>query len=616
MRIGASVYKAKKVAKALKKKKTTRKKESKQRVKNRRKKQKKFFPLVITLFLIPLVFLALYVGYCYLTLPDMNEVISRTRQPSTIIIAENGNEIQSFGQVYSEFVYSNELPAHAIDAIVSTEDRRFYSHCGFDVISFTRAMLTNLFARRYAQGGSTITQQAAKNLFLTSKKTIHRKVQELLLAFWLEHKFSKEQILTLYLNRVYLGAGTYGIEAAAQKYFQKSSRDMNLKESAIIAGLLKAPSRYNPIASEEKAQARAAVVLKNMLNNKKISEKEYISALNMPIKPEESYKVDGAKHFADWVYGETNAYIGERDKDIYVHTTLDQNLQQHAEKVLQKMVKAYANKNVTNGAVVVLDRFGAIKAMVGGVNYAKSQFNRATQALRQSGSVFKPFVYLTALQQGYTPEDKIVDKPITIEKWKPENYDHKYYGEVSLREALAKSLNLATVNLAEKVSRRKIIRNAKRLGITTPISNTPSLSLGSFEVKVIDIAVAYSVFANGGFATWPYAIKEIYSRDGHQIYERKPDTENRIISGKEARLLGDMLVDVIEKGTGKEARLPFAAAGKTGTTQDYRDAWFVGYTDELICAVWVGNDDNSPMKGITGGTLPAKIWKEIMAQTR
>lgn len=616
MRIEASAYKAGMVAKITKKQKTTRKKESKQRVKNRRKKQKKFLPLVITLFLIPLVFLALYIGYCYLTLPNLDEVLSRTRQPSTTIIAENGNEIQSFGQVYSEFVHSYELPQYAVDAIVSTEDRRFYKHFGFDAISFTRAMLTNLFKRRYAQGGSTITQQAAKNLFLTSKKTIQRKVQELLLAFWLERKFSKEQILTLYLNRVYLGAGTYGIEAAAQKYFQKSSRDLTLKEAAVIAGMLKAPSRYNPIASEEKAEARAKVVLQNMLAEHKISEKEYKTAIKASIKPEISYKVEGAKHFADWVYGETNAYIGERDNDIYVHTTLDQDLQQHAEKVLQKMIKSHAKYNVTNGAVVILDRHGAIKAMVGGVNYAKSQFNRATQALRQSGSVFKPFVYLTALQEGYTPEDKIKDIPISIDNWKPENYDRKYYGEVSLRQALAKSLNLATVNLAEKISRRKIIRNAKRLGITTPIRNTPSLSLGSFEVRVIDIATAYSVFANGGYATWPHAIKEIYTRDGYQIYERKQDTENRIISAENIRLLGDMLVDVIEKGTGKSARLPFAAAGKTGTTQDYRDAWFVGYTDEIVCAVWVGNDDNSPMKGITGGTLPAKIWKEIMEQTR
>ena len=604
------------MAKSKKMTKTTRKRESKQRVKNRQRKQKKILPLVITLFLIPLAFLTLYVGYCYLTMPDIEDAISRTRQPSTTIIAENGNEIQSFGQVYSELIRTEELPQYVIDAIVSTEDRRFYSHFGFDIISFSRAMLTNLFAGRYAQGGSTITQQVAKNLFLTSQKTIRRKVQELLLAFWLEYKFSKEQILTLYLNRVYLGAGTYGIEAAAQKYFQKSSRDLNLKEAAIIAGMLKAPSRYNPSASEERADSRAAVVLQNMVDNNKISEAERDAALRMRLGPEKVYKVEGAKHFADWVYRETNDIIGERDSDIYVYTTLDQELQQRAEKALRKMVKAYANRNVTNGAVVILDRFGAIKAMVGGIDYEKSQFNRATQALRQPGSAFKPFVYLTALQEGYEPKDKIEDVPLSIGSWKPENYDRKYHGIVTLDEALSKSLNLATVNLAEKVSRRKIIRNARRLGITTPISNTPSLSLGSFEVKVIDMATAYSVFANGGYATWPHAIKEIYTRDGYQIYVHEPDFENRIIREKDAQRLTRMLENVIEKGTGRAARLPFLAAGKTGTTQDYRDAWFVGYSDELICAVWVGNDDNSPMKGITGGTLPAKIWKEIMAPTR
>ena len=567
---------------------------------------------MITLFLIPLAFLMLYVGYCYITMPDIEEAISRTRQPSTTIVAENGNEIQSFGQVYSELIRTEELPQYVIDAIVSTEDRRFYSQFGFDIISFSRAMLTNLFAGRYAQGGSTITQQVAKNLFLTSQKTIRRKVQELLLAFWLEHKFTKEQILTLYLNRVYLGAGTYGIEAAAQKYFQKSSRDLNLMEAAIIAGMLKAPSRYNPIASEEKARARAAVVLQNMVDNNKISEEERDEALKMRLGPEKFYKVQGAKHFADWVYRETNDILGERDSDVFVYTTLDQELQQRAEAVLNKMVKAYANRNVTNGAVVILDRFGAIKAMVGGIDYEKSQFNRATQALRQPGSAFKPFVYLTALQEGYEPDDTIEDVPLTIGNWKPENYDRKYHGTVTLDEALSKSLNLATINLAEKVSRRKIIRNARRLGITTPISNSPSLSLGSFEVKVIDMATAYSVFANGGYATWPHAIREIYTRDGYQIYVHEADYENRIIDKKDAKQLTKMLENVIEKGTGRAARLPFLAAGKTGTTQDYRDAWFVGFTDDLVCAVWLGNDDNSPMKGVYGSGLPAQIWKKIM----
>lgn len=601
------------MAKVKKSAKKTRKKESKQRVTNRRKHPKGFRRLVITLGLAACAVLALYIGYCFITLPDVEEAVARTRQPSTTIIADNGNEIQTFGQVYSEVVRSEELPQYVVDAIVSTEDRRFYSHFGFDVISFTRAMLTNIFAGRYAQGGSTITQQVAKNLFLTPNKTIKRKVQELLFAFWLEHKFSKEQILTLYLNRVYLGTGTYGIEAAAQKYFQKSSRDLNLKEAAIIAGMLKAPSRYNPIASEQRAVDRAKVVLRNMVHTQAITEDDMIHALNMRLGPEKNYKVAGAKHFADWAYSETNDFIGERDNDINVYTTLDQNIQQAAEKILRRNIQANSKRNVTDGAIVVLDKNGAIRAMVGGINYEKSQFNRATQALRQPGSAFKPFVYLTALQKGWEPDDKIEDLPITIGTWKPENYDRKYYGEVTLEKALAKSLNLATVNLAEKVSRPDIIKNARKMGISTPISNTPALSLGAFEVRVLDMAAAYAVLANGGHAVRPYAIKEIYTRDGYQIYLRQADEGHRIIKGKYVKEMTEMLEQVIENGTGRNARLNILAAGKTGTTQDYRDAWFVGFAGDLTCAVWVGNDDNSPMKGIGGGSLPAKIWKEVMA---
>lgn len=315
---------------------------------------------------------------------------------------------------------------------------------------------------RYAQGGSTITQQVAKNLFLTSQKNIKRKTQELLLAFWLEHKFSKEQILTLYLNRVYLGAGTYGIEAASQKYFQKSSRDMNLLEAAIIAGMLKAPSRYNPIASAERAKARAKVVLQNMVNNDTLTERQMKYALTLPVGEDKSYKVQGADYFADWVYREVNDYIGERDNDIYVYTTLDQKIQENAEKILREAVLAAKNRNVSEGAVVVLNKSGEVKAMVGGIDYRKSQFNRAVTALRQPGSAFKPFVYLTALQNGWKREDRIDDVPLSIGKWKPENYDKKYYGSVTLDEALMKSLNLATVNLSESLSRKDIIRTAKK----------------------------------------------------------------------------------------------------------------------------------------------------------
>lgn len=593
------------VKKAKAKKKTTKRKkrESKQRLVTRR---------IILIFLSFLVItFSGWLLYCFLTLPDIEQAVARTRQPSTTITAENGNEVKTFGSVYSEVIHLNELPSYVPDAIISTEDRRFYSHFGFDIVAFTRAMLTNIFMGRYAQGGSTISQQVAKNLFLTQQKTIKRKTQELLLAFWLEHKFTKEQILTLYLNRVYLGAGTYGIEAASQKYFQKSSRDMNLLESAIIAGMLKAPSRYNPFASEERALSRAKVVLQNMVNNNTLTEQQMRYALTLPIGEDKSYKVQGADYFADWVYREVNDYIGERDNDIYVYTTLNQEIQENAEKILRQAILSAKNRNVSEGAVVVLDKQGEVKAMVGGIDYRKSQYNRAVSALRQPGSAFKPFVYLTALQNGWKPQDLIEDVPLSIGKWKPENYDKKYHGSVTLSDALAKSLNLATINLSESLSRKDIIRTAKKMGISTPIENSPSLALGTFEVRVLDMATAYSSIANGGYATWPHAIKEIYTRDGYQLYQREADMQNRILDEQAVAELTTMLEQVIRQGTGRKVKISGFAAGKTGTTQDYRDAWFVGFTDKYVIAVWVGNDDNSPMKGITGGTLPAEIWRKI-----
>ena len=593
-------------------KKNTKKKSPKKTKKRESKQRSILMRLAIKVILVLVITFSLWILWCIYTMPDIEKAVERTRQPSTMIIAENGNEIHSFGNVYSEVVYLDELPPYVADAVISTEDRRFYEHFGFDIISFTRAMLVNLWHRSYVQGGSTISQQVAKNLFLTANKTIKRKVQELLLAFWLESKFTKDQILTLYLNRVYLGAGTYGIEAASQKYFQKSSRDMNLLEAAIIAGMLKAPSRYNPIASEERARERAAVVLDNMVKADFITEEQRQNALKMKLGPEKSYKVEGARHFADWVYQDVNDYIGERDNDIYVATTLDQDIQQKAEKILHDSLKAWAARDVTQGAIVVLDKQGAIKAMVGGVNYEKSQFNRAIQALRQPGSSFKPFVYLTALENGFYPDDVVNDSPINIRGWKPENYDKKYHGEVTLTEALKDSLNLATINLANAVGRDKIIKTARRMGISTPMENTPALALGAFEVKVLDMAVAYASIANGGYEVWPYAIQEIYTKDGYQLYMREQDEPNQILDEDAVEDLTQMLEEVLDSGTGKRAKLPFFAAGKTGTTQDYRDAWFVGFTDDYVAAVWVGNDDNSPMKGITGGTLPAQIWKEVM----
>lgn len=597
--------------KAVKAKKNTKKK----RKTSRRKNKFLWLKLLLTGAAAVLAVLMLYVSYCYITLPDVEDAVSHTRQPSTTIIAENGNEIFTFGNSFAEVIYLEDLPYYVPAAVVDVEDRRFYTHFGFDVISFTRAMMVNIVKQRYAQGASTITQQVAKNLFLTPQKNIKRKVQELLLAFWLESKFSKEQILTLYLNRVYLGTGTYGIEAAANRYFGKSSRDLSLKEAAILAGMLKAPSRYNPLVNPEKAQSRAAVVLQLMFDHGTITEKEMEKALKETLPDITKYKVEGARHFADMVYNEVNAYIGERNQDIYVSTTLDQDLQQKAEWILRDVIARNKDKNVTNGAIVVLDYNGAIKTLVGGIDYQKSQFNRATQALRQPGSAFKPFVYITALRQGWRPQDLIDDIPVQINQWQPENYDKKYYGAVTLQQALTRSLNLATVNLAQQLNRQDIIRCARKMGITTDLPNIPALALGAAEVRVLDMAAAYSVIANGGKATWPYAISEVYSKDGIQLYQRSNTEAMRILEKDVAADITTMLQNVINAGTGRKARLPAFAAGKTGTTQDYRDAWFVGWTDKYITAVWLGNDDNSPMKNVGGGNLPAEIWQKIMLNT-
>lgn len=564
-----------------------------------------------------LLFLLLlgYAAYCWLTMPDIQKAVTRTREPSTVVMAENGNDIAKFGNVYAKVIAPDNLPANLTNAVIATEDRRFYQHFGFDVWGFGRAMATNLFKKRYAQGASTITQQVAKNIFLTPNKTIRRKVQELLLAFWLENKLSKKQIMALYLNRVYFGSGMYGAEAAANWYFNKSVYDLNLREAALLAGMLKAPTRYNPLFHHQAALERADVVLRNMRNNGLISAKQYAEAKQQPLGDGQQYRVSGGRHFAQYVYDRVNDFIGERNDDIVVMTTLDQKLQETAEKVLRAKIAAAKGQNVSDGAVVILDKSGAVKAMVGGVDYNRSQFNRAVQAQRQTGSSFKPFVYLTALQYGFTPNSIINDAPLTIGKWKPENYTKRYYGNVSLTYALAQSLNVATVALSRELYLRDIAANANKMGITTKLALTPSMVLGTNSVRVIDMATAYAVLANGGHSVQPHAINEIATHDGKQLYVRQADTPTQILEPQTVRDMTLMLEAVINQGTGRRAKLPIFAAGKTGTTQNYRDAWFIGWTNKYIAAVWVGNDDDKPMQKVGGGSLPAEIWHDIMLTT-
>lgn len=563
------------------------------------------------------VFLAVcgYVFYCYLTMSNMQKAVTQTRQPSTIILAENGNDIAKFGNVYAQVIYPDKLPKNLTDAVLAIEDHRFYKHFGFDIFGFTRAVFTNVFRKRYAQGASTITQQVAKNIFLTANKTVKRKVQELILSLWLEKKFSKNQIMALYLNRVYFGSGNYGAQAAANWYFNKSVYDLNVREAAILAGMLKAPNRYNPILKRKNALERADIVLKNMKKYKFLSEKEYQQALTLPVSDGQQYRVTGGKHFAQYVYDEVNGLFGERNEDIVVITTLDQKLQETAERILREKIAGAKGKNVTEGAVIIMDKTGAVKAMVGGVDYNRSQFNRAVQAKRQAGSAFKPFVYLTALQVGFTPNSIISDEPISIGKWKPENYTKRYYGNVSLTYALAHSLNAATVRLSREIYLKDIANNAHKMGISTDLSLTPSMVLGTNGVKLIDMATAYTTLANGGYQVWAHAINEVATNDGHQLYVRAAEKPTRILQEKDVLNLTQMLEAVINQGTGHNAKLPIFAAGKTGTTQNYRDAWFIGWTNKYIAAVWVGNDDDKPMKKVGGGNLPAEIWHDIMLTT-
>jgi len=601
-------------------KKSENKTASKKRAKKKNSGKKhsliwKLFKFFLIIGLVTFLFLNGYVFYCYITMPNIQKAVSRTRQPSTTVLAENGNDVAKFGNIYAQIISPEKLPKNLTDAVVAIEDHRFYEHFGFDVFGFSRAVLTNVFRKRYAQGASTVTQQVAKNIFLTPSKNVKRKVQELLLAFWLENKLTKNQIMALYLNRVYFGSGNYGAEAASNWYFNKSVYELNLREAAILAGMLKAPNRYNPILQRKKALERADVVLRNMRKFGFISNEMYERAQKMPVSDGQQYRVSGGKYFAQYVYNKVNNSIGERSDDLVVMTTLDQKLQETAEKIMRNKIFAASGKNVTQGAVVIMDKSGAIKALIGGVDYNRSQFNRATQAKRQAGSAFKPFVYLTALQLGFSPDSKVKDAPITIGKWKPENYTKRYYGEVSLTYALANSLNAATVALSKELYLKDIANNAHKMGITTDIELTPSMVLGTNGVKVIDMATAYTTLANGGYAVHPYSINEIATRDGRQLYVRKDDKKKQILDTSVVKQMTYMLEKVINQGTGHNARLPIFAAGKTGTTQNYRDAWFIGWTNKYIAAVWVGNDNDKPMKNVGGGNLPAEIWHDIMITT-
>ncbi len=575
---------------------------------------KRFLMWIATLSIWGGLLLAGILAFYAYDLPDVDKAMEVDRRPGLTLLSADGQVIASSGDLYGEAIQINQLPDYLPQAVMATEDQRFYSHFGMDIIGLARALVTNVMAGKVRQGGSTLTQQVAKNLFLSPERSIKRKVQELLLAFWLETKFTKDQIFTLYLNRVYFGAGTYGVEAAARKYFSKSARHVSLYESALIAGLLKAPSRYNPSANPKLAAQRTSVVLMNMVNA------GYITKAQADQAKRHKKRVIGSarphrsgRYFADWIMDQVRDYIGPVNKDLTVVTTLDMGLQKIAEDRLYTIITE-ARQNVTQGAVVSLAPDGAVRAMVGGISYSDSQFNRATQAKRQPGSVFKPFVFLAGIERGLKASTILRDEPFAIGDWKPRNYSGTYLGDVTLEKAMAESINTVSVKVAQKAGFKNVVDTAHRLGITSDLKAHPSIALGASEVNLLELTAAYGPFANGGFGVFPFGIESITEASGRVLYQRTGGGAGRVVAPHHLNELNKMMKAVMTYGTGKKANINRAVAGKSGTSQGFRDAWFIGYSADLITGVWMGNDNEKPMRKVTGGSLPAVLWGQIMGE--
>jgi penicillin-binding protein 1A len=561
------------------------------------------------------IFLVVFFAVFARDLPDTSTLYNVDRQPSITYLDRNGALIAVRGTQQAPPADLEALPDYVPAAFIAIEDRRFYFHPGFDPIGMSRAMAANMRAGRVVQGGSTLTQQLAKNLFLSPDQNMKRKVQELMLAVWLEMKFSKQEILALYLNRVYFGAGAYGIEAASQRYFDKSARQLTVGEAALLAGLLKAPSRYSPVSESERAATRATVVLNEMVDAGVITPEQRAAAVTEPVRVSRTLATQHAQYFIDWLDKQIRELVGEPTEDMIVETTLDLTLQTQAERVVRRILDRDRSKGVQQAALVALDGEGRVRAMIGGASYADSQFNRATDARRQAGSAFKPFVYLTALETGYTPETMVNDAPIRIGNWEPRNYSGTFAGEMTMAQAVAQSTNTIAAGMADQIGRDNVARTARRLGITSRIGLEPAMALGAVEVSPLEMAQAYDAFANGGKRVTAFGISRIRSPEGRVIYQRASREVGpaQAISNPFLYYQNQMLRGVMTSGTGRAAAIAGRdVAGKTGTTSDYKDAWFVGYTGGFVTAVWVGKDDNTPMRGVTGGSSPAAIWRGFM----
>jgi penicillin-binding protein 1A len=540
-----------------------------------------------------------------------------------------GNELGSRGIKHNESVPLDQFPDHLIKAVLSTEDRRFYEHFGIDFQGTFRALMTNAQAGGVVQGGSTLTQQLAKNLFLSNERTIERKINEAFLALWLETHLTKNEILKLYLDRAYLGGGAFGVDAAAEYYFGKSVRDVTLSEAAMLAGMFKAPTKFSPLVNLPAARARANVVLDNLVANGFMTEGQVYGARRNPATPIDRTVEDSPNYYLDFAFDEMRKLVDTfprsvADRYFVVRTALDSNLQRYAEHEIETELRQYGHDyGASQSAAVFADLDGGIRAMIGGRDYGASQFNRATDALRQPGSSFKPYVYATALANGFTPQSVVDDSPVCIGNWCPHNYAGGYSGRVTLIEAITHSINVIPVKLSialgngnPKLGRAMIVQTARNFGIHAPLPDTPSLPIGADEVYVYEHAVAYATFPNLGRAVVPHAALEVRTGTGQLVwrFDRDGSKPKQVISPQVALDMIKMMNSVVENGTGKRAQLDgIKVAGKTGTTNSWRDAWFVGYTGNFVGAVWMGNDDYSPTKRMTGGTLPAQTWHNIMS---
>ena len=549
------------------------------------------------------------------------DVWNRGREYAITFTDANGEIIGRRGIRQDDAIALADIPPNLIKAVLATEDARFFDHFGVDVIGTLRAIIQNARANDVVQGGSSLTQQVAKNLFLSPERTMRRKVHEAFLAMWIEARLSKQEILKLYLDRSYLGGGNYGVEAASQYYFGKSVRDVTLPEAAMLAGLFKAPTKYAPHANIEASRARANVVLYRMLDSGFITQGELLQARREPASVIAQSITDSPNWFLDWAYKDTIALLDAKhitgEYVIEVKTSIDMKLQAGAQKIINEEIAGEGERyRFTQAASVTMAPDGAVRAIVGGKDYEDSQFNRATDAERQSGSSFKPFVYLAALLNGYSPTDMVVDSPVSVGGWSPRNYSNKYGGRTTLSNALAHSYNSIPVKLMIDIGRPAIIETAHRVGIRGELETWPPMVLGTSALTLLDLTTGYATFAAGGKLASPYTVLEMRRANGDIIYSRDKDEDvqpRQVVPEEKIAELNSMLNAVIKSGTGRRADLGFAPqGGKTGTNQGYRDAWFVGFTAHNVTGVWFGNDDFTPMNEVTGGLIPAPTWKKIM----